>query len=230
MIHLEDVCYSIAGRSVLKNINLYLAPGTAFALCGPNGAGKTTLIRIILGLLRKGGGEVKLGVPRGEVSFMFHSTCLFENLSLMQNYRFFMASRGKDVVSSRLDYWSTALGIKDVLNKRTGTLSEGMRQKADLVRVLIEEPGLMILDEPTANMDPCGKIRVREILSERVSAGCSLLLTSHLLGEVEKLANQAAFLKAGTIIWSGKTGNDLNGPDLESKYMHMMAAMPAREA
>jgi len=224
MISVRGVSRWIAGRQVLRQVDLHVKAGTITALCGPNGAGKTTLLRIVLGLIRPDKGEISLGLSRRHVSFLFHSPCLFEELTLIQNCRFFAAARGRRLDSVGLDYWCRELDLKEVMRRRVGTLSRGMQQRADLVRVLVEKPALMILDEPTSNLDPMGKIRIREILRELVAAGCTLLVTSHLLGEMEKLAHQVGILNRGALAWCGDVRQDLESEDLEAKFMAVMAA------
>ena len=106
---------------------------------------------------------------------------------------------------------------------RVGTFSRGMLQKADLVRALSEEPEILFLDEPTSHLDPIGKVMVREFLKSRVDAGMTLLVTSHLLGEVEKLADQVCILDQGAVAWMGNLQGDLGGTDLESWFVEIVS-------
>ena len=217
------LCKSIARKRVLEEVNLEVSSGTAMAVCGPNGAGKTTLIRILLGLLEPDKGYVCMDSDGRNSSFLFHSPCLFPDLTLRQNCQFFLSSRGKNLNSGKFFDLQGEFGLGNERADRVGTFSRGMLQKADLVRALSEEPEILFLDEPTSHLDPIGKVMVREFLKSRVDAGMTLLVTSHLLGEVEKLADHVCILNHGSVAWTGSVQEDLGGVDLESWFVEVVA-------
>lgn len=223
LIRMSAVSKTIARNPVLRNVNMEVLAGTALAVCGANGAGKTTLIRILLGLLKPDSGSLRSTMHMGNTSFLFHSPCIFPELTLKQNCRFFLNAKGKSLNEGEFSALQVEFGLEREKNDRVGTFSRGMLQKADLVRALIEKPQIMFLDEPTSHLDPLGKILVRDNLRSRVDAGMTLVVTSHLLGEVEKLVDYVCILDGGEIAWKGNVCEDLNGMDLESRFVEIVA-------
>ena len=227
-IRINRVCKKIARKAVLQDVTLAALRGQTLAICGPNGAGKTTLIRILLGLLNPDTGSVEIAAAAESCSFQFHSPCLFPDLTLQQNCRFFLSSRNKSLKDRELEQLRNEFGLEGAGSARVGTYSRGMLQKADLIRALLEEPKILFLDEPTSHLDPLGKVSVRKILKRRVESGMTLLLTSHLLAEVEKLAGHVCILKDGKVIWDGDPRKDLQGKDLESSFVERVTASRGR--
>lgn len=223
-IRIENLGKKIAGKQVLQDITLSVPKGRVMAICGPNGAGKTTLIRVLLGLLAADRGRVQVNAPLERCAFVFHSSCLFADLTLRQNCRFFLSSKKQAARDRELNELQAEFGLGSHRDARVGTFSRGLMQKADLVRALLEKPDILFLDEPTANLDPLGKVDVRKILRRRVESGMTLLLTSHLLGEVEKLADRVCILQHGRVIWEGDPSRDLRGGDLESRFIELVGA------
>ncbi|MBN1197381.1 MAG: ABC transporter ATP-binding protein [Candidatus Aminicenantes bacterium] len=227
-IHIIHVSKKIAKKQVLDDVAIVAPRGKTLAICGPNGAGKTTLIRILLGLLKPDTGSVRMAAALKNCAFQFHSPCLFPDLTLQQNCRFFLFSKNKPLKDRDLAELIEEFGLECTCSARVGTYSRGMLQKADLIRALLEEPEILFLDEPTSHLDPLGKVSVRKILKRRVESGMTLLMTSHLLGEVEKLAHNVCILKDGKVIWGGDPRRDLQGRDLESGFIELVTASQER--
>jgi len=195
MLKVERVKKNFGEKSVLKGVDFRAEKGEITVLCGPNAAGKTTLIRIILNIMRKNDGRVEIKVDSNEIAFMFHKEVLFSDITLKENLKFFTKARSKNINAGLLDKYLRLFELEAELNNRVSKFSSGMKKKAELLRVIIEEPKFMILDEPTSNLDPLSKIEIREILKKiNKDKNCTILMTSHNLDEVEKIGDKILIL------------------------------------
>jgi ABC-2 type transport system ATP-binding protein len=224
MIEMKNVRKKIFDKEVLKRINLIIPPKQITAICGPNGAGKTTIIRIILKLIKNDEGTIEYGCNLNDISFQLHKICLFPELTLKENISFFLKVKGKNLDKDYLNKYLSIFSLKKELNKKVSSFSEGMVKKADLLRVILERPRFLILDEPTSNLDPKSKVDMRNILKELVEyENATVFLTSHLLNEIEKLADKTIILDKGIIKWHGSMVLlEKENIDLESKYIEIL--------
>jgi len=190
----------------LDDCSLSVAPGEVFGLLGPNGAGKTTLVRLLLGFLRPTHGSATIdGLDclrqsvevRRRVSYLPGEPRLFPQLRGSELLDFFCRVRGGNnlaqarKLAERLDL--------DV-SRRVSAMSTGMRHKLALSAVLAAETPLVILDEPTANLDPTVRAEVAELVREARQAGRTVLFSSHVLSEVEEVCDRVAILRAGRLV------------------------------
>ena len=199
----------------LDDLNLRVPRGSIFGYLGPNGAGKTTTIRILLGLLRPTAGEAYLLGERagpGEdvvrhVGAMVERPAFYPYLPARENLLLFASAHGlphhraailADAALERVD-------LTDVARRRVGGFSTGMRQRLGIALALLDDPPLVILDEPTAGLDPEGMIDVRRLITGLAGAGTTILLSTHLLAEAEQLCTEVALLNRGRIVVSGPT-------------------------
>jgi ABC-2 type transport system ATP-binding protein len=225
MVNLESISKNIGTKEVLQNVDLSISPGQIAALCGPNGAGKTTIVRIILKVISPDSGTIKYSIPLNSISFLLHSRSLFGDLTLKENIDFFLKIKGIPLNSYSLEKYLNILSLEKDFKAKVSTFSEGMAQKADILRALLEKPDILILDEPTSHLDPMGKIEVRKLLKNLVKEeGTSILLTSHLLHEIEKIADDVLILSSGKIRWRGVISSLIkDNVDLESKYVEIIS-------
>ncbi|MGH7687954.1 MAG: ABC transporter ATP-binding protein [Candidatus Dormibacteria bacterium] len=199
---------SFGSRAALRDVDLVVPQGVAFGLLGPNGAGKTTLIRCMLGLTRPTSGSVQLmghPVPRER------SAALARVGAVVEEPRFFDHLSGRDnlrIVSALLDDSATAR-IPEVLERvglrgreldRVATYSLGMRQRLGIARCLLNDPLLLILDEPMNGLDPAGIQEFRVLIRALVGEGRSVLISSHLLDEIEKTCDVVAIIDRGVLV------------------------------
>ncbi len=197
------------GRDVVVDLDLTVERGEVFALLGPNGAGKTTTVEILEGYRRRDGGEVEvLGrdpardsrALRARVGLMLQSGGLQpqvrprEVLHLFSS--FYAAPEDPDDLLERV-------GLAEVASTRYRVLSGGQRQRLGLALALIGRPELAILDEPTAGMDPAAKVATRELIGELRGRGTTILLTTHELSDLERLADRIAIIDHGRLIALG---------------------------
>ena len=205
----RDLAKHYGGRSVLDGISLDVEQGELVALLGPNGAGKTTTVEVIEGYRRADGGSVRVlgqdpmaGGPRlrARVGLMLQDGGFdpraASHETLMQYGRFHDEPRDADEL---LDL----VGLRAVAGTRYRHLSGGERQRLGLAVALVGRPEVLILDEPTAGMDPEARAATRSIVTDLRAGGAAILLTSHDLGDVERLADRVVVLVDGRIVASG---------------------------
>jgi len=212
IISLEHVDKQLGHREILKDVSLEVKQGDIFGYLGPNGAGKTTTIRIILGLFTPTSGKVSvLGQPphyddvRKKIGFVLETDGLYENMSASDNLVYFAnlynIAGPKEKVNQVLGLVELSERAKD----KVGTFSKGMRQRLALARAVLHDPQVLVLDEPTAGVDPTGQIEIRQIMLDMVGKqGKTILLSSHNLDEVHRICNRIALIDKGQIKLSGE--------------------------
>lgn len=208
----------IYGRRVgCLEVDLLVPRGSVFALLGPNGAGKSTLVRLLLGLLRPTAGEALLfGQPPGpralqRVGYLPEQFRYQEWATPEEILGFHAALLGLPIDPDRARRALQRAGIADASRVRVGNFSKGMQQRLGLAVALLGDPDLVFLDEPTSALDPVGRKEVRELLLELRGEGKTVFLNSHLLTEVEAVADHVALMREGRIVAQGSL-EQLLGP------------------
>ena len=209
--------YGTAGSNSKKAVNeltMTVPGGEVFGFLGPNGAGKTTTIYMLLGILKptEGMGEL-LGKPLGDrkakekVGFLPESPTLHlhhTGLSLLDYYGELL-NMDKQKRKSRAEEVLELVGLKDVKNNLVKSYSKGMVQRLGLAQALINEPDLLILDEPTANLDPIGRKEVKDLLLKiKNDAKKTIFISSHILAEIESICDRVCILNKGKLVKTGK--------------------------
>ena len=197
--------------TVVDNVDLRVPRGTAFGYLGPNGAGKTTLIRMLLGLIRPTSGEMELlGLPvpakrrqaLARVGAIVDEPHFHTHLTGRQNLWALAAARERDA-HARIDGALQRVGLLDRADDRVGKYSMGMRQRLGIAACLIADPELLILDEPMNGLDPAGMLELRGLIRSLVAEGRTVVLSSHLLDEVEKTCDAIAIVDRGRVVLQG---------------------------
>ncbi len=224
MLKVKDVKKKFGSKKVLQGVNFQAQDGKITVLCGPNGAGKTTLIRIILKLMKQDEGEIRISTNLKNIGFVFHKDILFTDITLKENLLFFTKVKQKQINKEILNKYLDLFNLKDDYNTKLSKYSSGMKRKGELLRVILEEPEFMILDEPTANLDPLVKVEIRELLMKLNSEkDITIFMTSHNLDEVEKIGDKILILNAGKIVWEGdKKILENEKIDLEKKFLEIV--------
>ncbi|MCX8106416.1 MAG: ABC transporter ATP-binding protein [Ignavibacterium album] len=213
MIIISNIIKKYNKLEVLKGIDADISTGKVTAIVGPNGSGKTTLIKIILGLVKADFGSIEIDGNkingdykyRNNIGYMPQIARYPENLTVVE-----VLSMIKDL-RNRKDYPEEKL-LKDFelsgeLTKPIRTLSGGNRQKLSAVISLMFDPKILIFDEPTAGLDPVISSRFKEIVLNEKTKGKTIILTSHIMSEVEELADEIIFLLDGKIYYKGSLAN-----------------------
>ncbi|WP_428643953.1 ABC transporter ATP-binding protein [Roseibium sp.] len=204
-LHVHDVCKRFSSHTAVDRVSFDLNPGERVALLGHNGAGKTTLFKIILGFLKRDGGEVSvLGAAPGSNAARLGSAYLPESVA------FPAALTGEEVLKfyARLKGRKPAealpllerVGLAEAARRRVGTYSKGMRQRLGLAQALIGRPRLVLLDEPTTGLDPISRQNVYELIGEVAEQGATVLLSSHALTELEARTDRVLILSKGKLV------------------------------
>ena len=206
-VHISNISKKLGSREVLKGVSFDVYPGDMFGYLGPNGAGKTTTIRILLGLLQADSGElnilgqdIKLPGTRMKIGFALDPDGLYNGMTGKENLEFFAAIYQTGNAKKHMNKVLGLVGLSDRDGDMVGTYSKGMRQRLSLARAIAHNPEVLILDEPTAGVDPAGQIEIRNILIEitRVEKK-TVLLSSHNLDEVQRICNRIAIIDRGEI-------------------------------
>jgi ABC-2 type transport system ATP-binding protein len=210
-------------RAALTNVDLSVPRRSVFGFLGPNGAGKTTLIRLLLGLSQPTGGSMQLlGSPLpeeresvlGRVGAIVEEPRFHRYLTARENLAITAAARGPEA-HERIDTVLARVGLAERADDRVKTYSLGMRQRLGVARALLADPELLILDEPTNGLDPAGIHEFRQMVREFVDGGMTVLLSSHLLDEVEKVADYVAIVDRGSVVLQGSIA-DLHAGSVQS--------------
>lgn len=190
----------------LKGISLDVAEGEAFGFIGPNGAGKSTTIKILTGVMQATAGEAHLfGVPVSEpgsrkgLGYVPENPYLFDYLTPAEILSMGRSLHGLAKDPKRVTYWLERFGLAEVANKSIRSFSKGMTQRTALAHAMAVEPRLLILDEPLSGLDPLGRRDVIDILIEYKKSGGTLFFTSHVLYDVERLADRFGLIHKGTL-------------------------------
>jgi ABC-2 type transport system ATP-binding protein len=211
VIETHELTKRFGDREVIKGIDLRVPRGVAFGYLGPNGAGKTTLIRTLLGLTPASAGEMRMfGLPvparRAEalarVGAIVEEPLFHGHLSGRDNLRVVAAARDGAAVA-RIGETLDRVGLTARADDRVKTYSLGMRQRLGIARCLLADPELLILDEPMNGLDPAGIREFRGFVRDFVAEGRTIILSSHLLDEVEKTCDHVAIVDQGRVVVQG---------------------------
>jgi ABC-2 type transport system ATP-binding protein len=206
----HGLCKSYGQRRVVGPLDFALPPGSVTGLLGGNGAGKTTTIGMVMGLIEPTEGAIRIfghDLARerhevlGRMNFESPYVDLPHRLTVRQNLRVFGMLYGVADVEGKLAELAEALALGDFLDRPTGKLSAGQKTRVAIAKALINDPQLLLLDEPTASLDPDTADWVRGRLeAHRATHNCAILLASHNMGEVERLCDRVLMLKEGGIV------------------------------
>ena len=211
VVETEGVSKHFGERVAVDSVDLRIPAGVAFGYLGPNGAGKTTLIRVLLGLTQPTAGSIRLlglPMPEGRVQALARVGAIVEEphfhpfLTGRENLEIVAAARER-AANGRIDGALARVGLSARADDRVGGYSLGMRQRLGVARCLLADPELLILDEPMNGLDPAGMEEFREMIGTLVGEGRTVVLSSHLLDEVEKTCDQVAIVDRGRIVVQG---------------------------
>ena len=204
-------------KNAVNNINFKINENEIIGLLGPNGCGKTTTIGMILGLLKPSSGQVLingLNIENHRISLLHKMNFISpyielpKKLTVKQNLIVYGKLYSVQELNKRIDFLSEKLRLKDFLNNITGELSSGQKNRVSLAKALINDPTVLLLDEPTASLDPETADFVRTFLENyKKEKKISVLLASHNMNEVKRLCNSVLMMKNGIIVDSGTPDN-----------------------
>lgn len=232
--NLRGVHKRYAGRNALGGVDLEILPGRVFGLLGPNGAGKTTALRLLLGFTRPTRGQVLLrGIPPQRAAARERVGYLPERARLPEHVRVghFLALHGRlagltgSDLEREIERVTELTGIADRGRERIGDLSKGLAQRVSFSQALLGDPELLLLDEPTSGLDPIGVRDARQWIRAATERGSAVLMSSHVLSEVERTCEDLAILNEGQIVARGAMAELVGeSQSLEDVFMRAVQA------
>ena len=194
-VAIEHINMRIGRQQVLDDVTLHIGDGEVLGLLGPNGAGKSTLMKILVGLRQPTSGSVR--VPgNAEIGYLPEQNPLYNDMYIRE-YLLFMARLGR-VDSTRVEEVIRETGLTPEVHKRIGQLSKGYRQRVGIAQALLQDPKLLILDEPTTGLDPNQLEEIRPLI-RRLGQDRTVILSTHILQEVQKMCTRVVILDHGVI-------------------------------
>jgi ABC-2 type transport system ATP-binding protein len=222
----------------VDHLNLGVEPGQVYGLLGPNGSGKSTTIKVILGLIEPTAGECRVfGIAsnrveaRREVGYLPESPYFYRHLTGRELVRFYARLCGLSgrSLESRIGDVLALVGLAEAADRRVGTYSKGMLQRAGLAQALVHDPRLLVLDEPTAGVDPVGSAAITELILRLKREGKTVLITSHLLGQIEDICDRVAILDRGRLILEGAVQELVGRSDRQALVVDALAEAELEE-
>jgi len=217
------LCKQFKGQMAVNKVSLNIPRNSVYGLLGPNGAGKSTTLKMLTGILKPTSGMVTLnGRPwnrkaLNEIGALIEMPPLYENLTARENLKVRTTLLG--LPDNRMDEVLEVVRLTGTGKKRAGQFSLGMKQRLGIASALLNHPKLLILDEPTNGLDPIGMEELRELIRSFSGKGMTVILSSHILSEVQRVADHIGIIAQGVL---GYEGQLRNGQDLEQLFMQVI--------
>ena len=223
MIKIENITYKINQATILNNINLTIPNGGITALIGANGAGKSTTLKMITGMLHKTSGEILFEdkpwsrADLEKIGALIEMPPLYDNLTAWENLKVRTLLLG--LPDSRIKEVLEIVDLKNTGKKKSGQFSIGMKQRLGIAIALLNHPRLLILDEPTNGLDPLGIQELRDLIKSFPEQGITVILSSHILAEVEQIADHIGIIDNGRLEYQNAINHQEN---LEELFMNVV--------
>ncbi|MGA3602309.1 lantibiotic protection ABC transporter ATP-binding protein [Lysinibacillus agricola] len=221
----ENLSKSFKRQTIVENLSLTIPRNTVYGLLGPNGAGKSTTLKMITGMLRPNAGKIFFNGHEWnrndlqDIGVLIETPPLYENLTARENLKVRTIALG--LPQSRIDEVLTIVDLTNTGKKRAGQFSLGMKQRLGIAIALLNYPKLLILDEPTNGLDPIGIQELRKLIRSFPEQGITVILSSHILSEVEQVVDEIGIIADGKL---GYQGVAPQGQELESLFMQVVSA------
>jgi ABC-2 type transport system ATP-binding protein len=213
--------------TAIRGLNLRVDAGQVYGLLGPNGSGKSTTLKILLGLVTPTAGSAKIfGIDsrnfesKAGVGFLPENPYFYRFLTGAETVEFYgklCGLRGR-ALRQKVDELLELVGLQDARHRRVGGYSKGMLQRVGLAQALVQSPRLVVLDEPTAGVDPAGSRQIRDMILDLKKRGMTVLLTSHLLEQVQEVCDRVGILAKGLLVREGHL-HDLVSVEGQTEYV-----------
>jgi ABC-2 type transport system ATP-binding protein len=206
----------------VRDLSIKVEPGEVYGLLGPNGSGKSTTLKILLGLVSPTRGQTRvfgedsaLVRSRKDVGFLPENPYFYKFLTGEETVRFFgkLSGLGGAELGKRVKELLELVGLSEAADRRVGGYSKGMLQRIGLAQALVQDPGLLVLDEPTAGVDPVGSREIRDLILALKARGKTILLCSHLLSQVQEICDRVGILARGQLVREGRVEDLLSVRD-----------------
>jgi ABC-2 type transport system ATP-binding protein len=211
----KDFKGALGGKNVraVNDVSLQIAPGEVYGLIGPNGSGKSTTMKAVLGLVAPTSGSTSIFGrnslkvdSRNEVGFLPENPYFYKHLTAAETVRFYgklCGMRGRKL-KERIGELLELVGLQDARDRRLRGFSKGMLQRIGLAQAMVQDPRLLVLDEPTAGVDPTGSRQIRDLILELKNRGITVFLCSHLLEQVQQVCDRVGIIHQGVLVNEGR--------------------------
>ncbi|MDX9789443.1 MAG: ATP-binding cassette domain-containing protein [Candidatus Kapaibacterium sp.] len=211
ILKVEGISKTFGNYKAVNNISFEVEEGKIFGLLGPNGAGKTTTIRMITNIIYPDKGKIEiLGKSTGpdiqnSIAYLPEERGLYKKLKVLDQLIYFARLKEvpKDIAISRAKEWLSKLGAAGWENKKIEELSKGMQQKVQFIATILHEPPVLILDEPFSGFDPINTELLKSIIIDMKNAGKTIILSTHVMSQVEQLCDDLVLINKGNVVLSG---------------------------
>ena len=217
VLKINNLSKNYGNIQAVRDVSFEVKKGEVYGILGPNGSGKTTTLAVVLGILNANGGSYQwfdepfTKLARRRIGSLIETPNFYPYLTLWENLQ--IVAKIKDAPEEDINY---ALGVANLLKRKHtkfGHLSLGMKQRMSIASVLVGNPEVLVLDEPTNGLDPEGFAEVRNIIQSQAKEGKTIIIASHILDEVEKVCSHVAILKSGELVANGKVGELLSSEE-----------------
>ena len=214
ILETQNLCKEFGSQKAVDNISLQIKRNSIYGLLGPNGAGKSTILKMLVGLLHPTSGSILFDNGQWKRSYLsqigalIEAPALYGNLTARENLLVHTKLLG--IPDTRIDEVLQIVDLKDTGKKRASQFSLGMKQRLGIAIALLNNPKLLILDEPTNGLDPFGIQELRELISSFPSKGITVVLSSHILTEVAQVVDEIGIISKGKLLYQGVPNSQEN--------------------
>lgn len=223
ILRTTDLCKNFKEQAAVNHVSLNIPRNSVYGLLGPNGAGKSTILKMITGILRPTSGEILFGgypwsrKDLTQIGALIETPPLYENLSAYENLKAKTLALG--LPESRIHEVQEIIQLTDTGRKKAKNFSLGMKQRLGIALALLARPKLLILDEPTNGLDPIGIQDLRELIRSFPEQGITVILSSHILSEVQQIADHIGIMATGKLGYEAEIQKDVNLEDIFMKVV-----------
>ena len=208
----NNLCKDFKKQKAVNNVSITVRENSIYGLLGPNGAGKSTTLKMITGMLRPTSGK-----DLEQIGALIETPPLYENLSAVENLE--VRAKLLNIPKTRIDKVLKMVDLQNTGRKKAGQFSMGMKQRLGIAIALLNSPKLLILDEPTNGLDPIGIQELRSLIRSFPSKGITVILSSHILSEVQIIADDIGIISNGILGYEGQMNKDEN---LENLFVEVV--------
>ena len=219
----NNLCKDFKKQKAVNNVSITVRENSIYGLLGPNGAGKSTTLKMITGMLRPTSGKVLFNGHEWnrkdleQIGALIETPPLYENLSAVENLE--VRAKLLNIPKTRIDKVLKMVDLQNTGRKKAGQFSMGMKQRLGIAIALLNNPKLLILDEPTNGLDPIGIQELRSLIRSFPSQGITVILSSHILSEVQLIADDIGIISNGILGYEGQMNKD---EDLENLFIEVV--------
>ena len=231
ILETKNLSKQYGSQMAVRSVSLQIERGSIYGLLGPNGAGKSTTLKMLVGLLRPTGGQIFIdGSPwkresLSKIGSLIESPALYGNLTAEENL--LVHTKLLPIPTEKIHEVLKTVNLKDTGKKRTSQFSMGMKQRLGLACALLNDPELLILDEPANGLDPFGIQELRELITSFSEKGITVIISSHILSEVAQIADTVGILSGGELLYQGTPDS---GENLENFFTDVIRKGGKRNA